>query len=292
MPTAARPIANDLVHTACPLCGGARLEDLGPLTAPRSTQFSSMTIALGHQPTLGQCAECGSRFVQHAIPASTSAALYTEGDAGARWTSHRTWDRMHAPAVVAQLGSLLGAGTSVLDVGCNTGELLDYARTRGAVTAGVEYSVESRRRVAAKGHAIFASLDDVRGTFDVVTAFDLFEHLYDAPGFLERTRALLKPGGRLVILTGDIDCEAAQRDGAGWWYVQPPEHVVFPSRKSWSSVAGFGVDSLVTTHNGPAPRTGLLASMAARVKRLVGARPEPPPVLDHVLVTLSRSKNT
>jgi SAM-dependent methyltransferase len=292
MPMPARPVANDLVHTTCPLCGGNSLRDLGPLTAPRTTQYSSVTIALQHGPTLGQCEACGSRFVQHAIPAATSAALYTEGDAGARWTSNRSWDRMHAPAVVAQLGSLLAPGASLLDVGCNTGELLDFARSRGAVTAGVEYSVESRRRVAGKGHAIFASLDDVRGTFDVVTAFDLFEHLYDAPGFLVQMRALLKPGGRLVILTGDIDCEAAQRDGAGWWYVQPPEHVVFPSGKYWSSVAGFAVESVVTTHNGPAPETGLLASLRARARRLVGAKPRPLPALDHVLVTLSRSKNT
>jgi len=287
-----RPVVNDLVHATCPLCGGADLVDLGPLTAPRTTQFSSMTITLEHQPTLGQCAACGSRFVQHAIPAKASAALYTEGNAGARWSSHRAWERMHAPAVVARLGALALPGSSLLDVGCNTGELLDFARARGAVTAGVEYSAESRRRVAQKGHAVFASTDEVRGTFDVVTAFDLFEHLYDTAGFLARTRELLKPAGRLVILTGDIDCAEARRDGAAWWYVQPPEHVVFPSRKYWASVEGFDVESVAPTHNGPAPETGLLASMGARLGRLVGRKPRPLPVLDHVIVTLSRSKKT
>ena len=287
-----RAVDNALVHAACPLCGAGDLVSLGPLVGPRTTQFSSVTVSLRHQPTLGQCRACGSRFVQHAIPEKEAASLYTEGDAGARWTSNRPWEGMHAPAVVAQMGSLFRPGTAVLDVGCNTGDLLDFARTRGAATAGVEFSVESRRRVAEKGHAIYASQGDVRGTFDVVTAFDLFEHLYDAPAFLKEMHALLKPGGRLVILTGDIDCPESKRDGAAWWYVQPPEHVVFASRAYWSSVPGFGVESLVTTHNGPAPKTGFVAAVGGRLRRLVGAKPRPSPTLDHVLVTLSRSKNT
>ncbi len=281
-------VDNDLVHLVCPLCASPDLKDLGALTCPRAVQFSSATITLSRTPTLGQCNPCGSRFVQHAIPQETAAKLYKESDAGARWTSHRKWERMHSPAVVAGIAALAQSNTRLLDVGCNTGELLDFARSRGAKTMGVEYSSTSRERVAAKHHAIVGDLREAKGPFDVITAFDLVEHLYDAPAFFADVAMRLRAGGRLVVLTGDIECEVSQREGPAWWYVQPPEHVVFPSRAFWGSIKGFSVASIVSTHNGPAAPTGLVASVARRLRRLVGARPRATPVVDHNIVTLER----
>lgn len=286
----ARPVENDLRHAACPLCGAGDLRDLGLLVGPREVQFSTLTIALRRAPHLGECAACGSRFVQDAVPASLAATLYTDGRGGDRWTAQGTWDRHHAPAVVERIASLATSGRRVLDVGCNTGDLLDFVRARGAVTSGVEYSADSRRRCVAKGHAVFASMHDVTGTYEVITAFDLVEHLYDVPDFMARCASALAPGGRMVILTGDIECEGSRRDGAAWWYVQFPEHVVFPSRRYWSSVPGFALESATNVYNGGPDPTGPRAALSALWRRVRGVPPPAPRALDHVMVVLTRAE--
>ncbi|CAN5539152.1 hypothetical protein BH09MYX1_BH09MYX1_07810 [soil metagenome] len=274
-----RAIENSLVHAKCPLCGAADFTELGALVEPRITRFSSVAVRLTEEPALARCSACQSCFIQRSIDGPTAAALYAEGDAGARWSSNRTWDHMHSATIVASLEKLIASGTTVLDVGCNTGELLDFARARGAKTSGIEYSSESRRRVVAKGHAAFADLAEAEGRFDVITAFDLVEHLYDVPSFLETARSLLSEKGRLVLLTGDIDCPSAKRDGARWWYVQPPEHVVFPSRAYFRSyLPALSVESVESTHSGTTP------SFATRA--FARLRGKPAVTLDHVLVTL------
>ncbi|MEN9579719.1 MAG: hypothetical protein RJA70_2728, partial [Pseudomonadota bacterium] len=54
----------------------------------------------------------------------------------------------------------------LLDVGCNTGELLDFARELGCETSGLEYADDSREVVRSKGHTPYQSLDEVPGQFE------------------------------------------------------------------------------------------------------------------------------
>ena len=44
-------------------------------------------------------------------------------------------------------------------------------------------------------------VDPAHYRFDLLTAFELFEHLHDPPSFLEKAYDLLKPGGYLFITT-------------------------------------------------------------------------------------------
>jgi 2-polyprenyl-3-methyl-5-hydroxy-6-metoxy-1,4-benzoquinol methylase len=98
------------------------------------------------------------------------------------------------------------AGAKLLDVGASYGAFLELARERGWDPHGVELSAK-----ACAYTRLERGLDLRHGTledavypdahFDVITLWDLIEHLDDPPGFLREARRVLAPEGVLVVFT-------------------------------------------------------------------------------------------
>lgn len=97
----------------------------------------------------------------------------------------------------------------VLDLGCGLGDgACILAQTARQVT-GVDYSSEviqeAQKRTVAKNVTFMVS--DVRALrlpdahFDLVSAFEIIEHLAEPKEFLEEIVRVLKPGGTLAIST-------------------------------------------------------------------------------------------
>ncbi len=90
----------------------------------------------------------------------------------------------------------------VLDVGCGIGVYLDFMREHGADSYGIDISRYaasiSKQPIASALHLPFKS-----EIFDAVISAHLIEHLNDLEevAFLEETKRVLKPGGRLFLLT-------------------------------------------------------------------------------------------
>lgn len=70
-------------------------------------------------------------------------------------------------------------------------------------------------------------LDLKMNQFDLVYAFQVFEHLPNPRSILEELLRLLKPEGLLLIHT-DMETEARlENEFRNWWYVTPPDHCSF-----------------------------------------------------------------
>jgi SAM-dependent methyltransferase len=94
----------------------------------------------------------------------------------------------------------------LLDVGCATGSFLSLAQQRGWDCRGVEVSsfaaAKARDRTGVEvfcGQFEDAPFPDA--SFDVITMWDLFEHLPAPPDALRRVRQLLRPGGLVLVNT-------------------------------------------------------------------------------------------
>jgi SAM-dependent methyltransferase len=136
---------------------------------------------------------------------------------------------------------------------------------------------------------MYTRLSDVRDLFDVATAFDLIEHLYDVPGFLQTARGMLRPGGILILLTGDKGSLTARLHRERWWYLLAPEHIVFPSRASYVRAPGFRLVEAVPTYasRGYVPKPGQwVRALAMAALRRGSGLPLIRP--DHHLLVLQR----
>lgn len=112
----------------------------------------------------------------------------------------------------------------LLDIGCYTGVFLDLARQRGWQTAGVEPSRWAAARAQAKGLTVhstpFHQLSALRERFDLVTLWDVIEHLPDPLADLRAAYQLLRPGGVLGVSTMNAGSFFAKWAGPQWpWYM-------------------------------------------------------------------------
>lgn len=285
-------VDNHHKHNQCPCCGDSKVRNKGEIQYNYPLYFSTQAIKILHQPELYKCLVCDSAFVQNALTEEDARKLYSSGDADGRWSSP-SFKEAKTVIVIETLSNLLKHGVRVLDIGCSSGNWLDYAQKKGAITSGVEYSDTTLRLVEQKGHKGFSNIQQVQGCFDIITAFDLIEHLYDIPTFLETCLTLLSPGGSLLLLTGDISCFTAKISTSKWWYASYPEHIVFPSRKFFESHSDFKIISYIKTYANPYHKQSFLRTLKMTALSLLKGRYSGSPsiVPDHMMVIL-QSKNT
>ena len=138
----------------------------------------------------------------------------------------------------------------LLDVGCATGFFLDLARSNGWNVVGTEVS-SFGQRFAKERFGLDVRLGTLRElrfddqTFDVVTMWDVIEHVVNPMTELLEVHRVLRQGGLLSIITPDASSRVARLLGSRWEeYRRVREHVYFFSRRTLAEMlrkAGFEI---------------------------------------------------
>lgn len=173
-------------------------------------------------PGAAECPVCGSspmsqRAALHGFPLLSCAAcghhcLWTVGaDLSAFYDTHYAgfrkdpvFDTRVREVMRTTLAPLLPARARVLDVGCGNGEFLQAARESGHDVFGIDFSKAAADACEERGIAAvaadFLTYDfGARAPFDLVTLWDVCEHLERPLDFARRAREILAPGGWLVL---------------------------------------------------------------------------------------------
>ncbi len=127
---------------------------------------------------------------------------------------------------------------SIFDIGAATGYFLDLAKDEGLVVSGVEISDYATNIAINKG------IDVKRGTienvkikksaFDVVTMWDVIEHMKDPRIGLKKVNEVLKSNGLIAISTPDSGSMFSKIMSRKWHSFVPPEHLYYFNKKSLS----------------------------------------------------------
>jgi SAM-dependent methyltransferase len=118
----------------------------------------------------------------------------------------------------------------VLDVGCGSGVLLARMKSLGWDAEGVEFDPGGVGAARARGVPVHqGQLADAKfpdNHFDAVHSAHVIEHVYDPVALLRECFRILKPGGKLVILTPNTGSWGHKKFGSAWLNLDPPRHLI------------------------------------------------------------------
>ena len=211
-----------LQQQQCPLCSGE-----GAAWTRRDVR--------GQSRELRRCGRCGFAWVAQGLMRDQTGASIYEEEMPRFMTEYPDYyqDPGAADAAAEKLQWILSharANGRLLDVGANLGYFAKSASAKFDVLGlepgpGIVAWGRANLQAPIEVGSIYDSREDLRGRFDVITMFDVIEHVPDPRGALDRAREYLAPGGRLFLTTPDAGSLMARLLGSQWYYVDLEQHI-------------------------------------------------------------------
>lgn len=213
------------VETACPACD--------------STNFKEVIQKEGF--SYHQCINCNTIFVNPRPDIDSLNRYYTDSPSTSYWVNEffMPMIEVRREKIFKPRAEFIAeyfdekTGIDIADIGAGFGLFIDELKKLKPDynIIAIEPSEEMVKICREKGHHVIPmSMEDVdtnKYAFDVLTSFELFEHLHNPGFFLEKAFNLLKPGGYLILTTLNglgFDIQILWDKAKG---VSPPHHLNF-----------------------------------------------------------------
>ena len=273
----------ELEQIACPLCGE------GSATA----LFEQRDFALGvpGRFPLVRCPRCGllyqnprirmdqldlaypANYPPHTKDPEVSRAAHRLGPVGRRVLAQRLGYRHLDPGELPLAARLRGAVTGgrivkafvpwvgqgrLLDVGCAMGRFMGLMQSVGWTVSGIEIDPEAAAHARKVTPDVFhgdpMDAPFAPGSFDLVTAFHVLEHLPDPVGVLRRMLGWLAPGGIAVVEVPNVSGVGGRVFGRYWSGLEMPRHLVQFTPETMGALAERAGGRVVTAAHKTKPR--------------------------------------
>jgi len=212
----------------CPLCEGGDVSDF--LAAPDRFHLRTRSYKLV------RCARCACVWLRDPPAPEELSLSYSEDyhkaivnagefSAAERWKDQR------------ELISKYKNGGDILDVGCSSGAFLSTLPLSKWKLYGIEIAPETAEKARVTTGAQVFTGDVMQASFlpdsfDVITCFDVLEHVYNPRQFLNRVQEWLKPDGIFYVILPNIDAWESRIFGSFWFGLELPRHLFHFSPKS------------------------------------------------------------
>lgn len=268
-----------MITVSCNLCGRDEWRVRFPATTDgadlQADAFRCTHAGYGRHPQIVECRHCGLVYANPRWPAETILETYSAVEDEV-YVAERAGRELTFRHHLHQMEKVVGPANKrrLLDVGAYIGVFVEMAGEAGWQAQGVEPSQWAAGEAQRRGLNVHLGTMDTAGldasSFDVITMWDVIEHVTDPAAEIIRARDLLKPGGWLVLHTMDIGAPMARLMGDRWPWLMDM-HLYYFSRRTLSMMLeqhGFEVIRLGA--QGRYLRLGYLASRVAGLHPALG----------------------
>ena len=186
--------------------------------------------------TICRCDKCGFLFTNPRPAANELPAYYQS----AEYISHSNsrqgiqnilyqWVRKYTLGRKYKLIQNYKKGSCILDIGCATGEFLNYFKKRKWETFGIEPNTQARK-MGISNYAL--NIEDEgylqklpEASFDVITMWHVLEHVRLLNARIAQLQRLLSPKGILFIAVPNPASADAKHYGTFWAAYDVPRHL-------------------------------------------------------------------
>ncbi len=209
--------------------------------------------------SIQQCDACGLKFVNPRPDQKEIGRYYQSDD----YISHDTkkmslFNRIYKVARMFSIKNKFKiVETSahkgkILDIGCGTGEFLNYCNSRGFEVEGVEPN-EKARAFARQVNKVSVNKDltdllPAGNSFDCITMWHVLEHVHDLNETIRMVKGLLTPDGIFIVAVPNCNSWDAKKYGNFWAAYDVPRHLYhfdYSSLDLLISNHGFEIRNLI-----------------------------------------------
>lgn len=278
-PAAANPDVREV--TRCQVCGSER-------QTPKFTDGPWRVVT---------CSDCSLVYVTPRLHGQALAEVYGPGywksdDPKARgYADYASEAALYLKTYERRMRLVqrwLPANSRILDVGCAAGYFLRTAQRHGHDVHGCEMSAtiaaEAVKALGAERIHV-GLLDDAIAakqwrdhSFDLITMWDVVEHIPEPQPVLRRIRSLLKPGGTFLLETQNVTSRWARLLGPRWHHYKHAEHLYHfnpATIRRLLADCGYEVLTLGPAFAGKYVSFGFLAERAGRLGPLAALLAKP-----------------
>lgn len=170
----------------------------------------------------------------------------------------KNWlEKTYFTDILAVLNKLLGRAKrkTVLDIGCGTGEFLQFMKKSGWQVFGIEPSKEACQKMKKTGISVYPSLDELAKNsrekqlgFEAITLINVLEHVIDPKGMIAALKRFLKKQGVLYVQVpndfNQLQALASKKIKQKQWWLAPAVHINyfnFQSLEKLLTSSGFEI---------------------------------------------------
>lgn len=134
----------------------------------------------------------------------------------------------------------------LLDIGCGDGVFARQIASTGWDVIGVNPAIPTESpQIPHERLRLVRAYSASTAEFDVVTLFDVIEHIEDPVSFLAYAISFLKPGGYLVVETGNYQSDGRILGGSSWWNFQLDHRWYFAPPQLRIISAQLGMEDII-----------------------------------------------
>ena len=207
-------------HTSCIICKSKSLKQL--------EEYKSSYLC--------KCLSCSFVFANK-IPTTLELELHYQGYTRDDYLSPITIKRYHE--LLDQFENYRKTN-KLLDVGCGIGYFLEEAKKRGWEVYGTEYTEEAIEICSNKGismqKGVLAPSNYDLESFDIITSFEVIEHINNPREELDNFHKLLRKGGITYVTTPNFNSILRYRLKSAYNVICYPEHLSYYTPKTLKKV--------------------------------------------------------